>query len=87
MGGLRNAGSIGCWEGDHVSNGCWNSGGKRLTPSPCGPKACEWASLRVAAIEQRIAKWEVGSGERVKPRGAGISGRSGGGKGRLKKGV
>jgi hypothetical protein len=28
MEGLRNTRGIGCGEGDHVSNGCWNSGGK-----------------------------------------------------------
>jgi hypothetical protein len=28
MDGLGNAGSVGCGKGDHVSNGCWNSGGK-----------------------------------------------------------
>jgi hypothetical protein len=44
MGGLRNARSIGCWEGDHVSNGSWNSGGKEMTPSPGGPKPGGWDS-------------------------------------------
>lgn len=79
MDGLRNGRSIGCGEGDHVSNGRWNSGGKaddafamRLEARRVG------LSLRAATIQHRIARWEVGSGEGVKPRGAGISGRSGG---------
>jgi hypothetical protein len=44
MDGLRNARIIGCWEGDHVSNGCWNSGGKQMTSSPCGLKPGGWDS-------------------------------------------
>lgn len=44
MGGLRNAGSIGCGEGDHVSSRRWNSGGKQMMPSPCGPKSGGWDS-------------------------------------------
>jgi hypothetical protein len=44
MGGLRNARNIGCGEGDHVGNGCWNSGGKQMTPSTCGRKPDGWDS-------------------------------------------
>ena len=77
MDGLRNARSIGCWEGDHVSNGCWNSGGKADDAFAMRPEARRVGlSLRAATIQHRIAKWEVGSGERVKPRGAGTSGTS-----------
>ncbi|MGB2678541.1 MAG: hypothetical protein WAN12_15770 [Candidatus Acidiferrum sp.] len=75
-------------EGDHVSNGCWNSGGKADDAFAMRPEARRvglWS--RTATIQHRIAKWEVGSGERVKPAGAGISGRSGEGKERLKEAV
>ncbi|MGB7436638.1 MAG: hypothetical protein WBR26_24080 [Candidatus Acidiferrum sp.] len=58
MDGLRHAGSVGCEEGDHVSNGCWNSGGKADDAFAMRPEARRVElSLRAATIRHRVAKW------------------------------
>jgi hypothetical protein len=86
MDGLRNARSLSCWEQDHGSNGSSNGGGKAGDACAMRPETRRVGlSLRVAAIQHHIAKWQTGSQEAVKLLGAGISGRSGGGKERLKK--
>jgi hypothetical protein len=86
MDGLRNARSIGCGEQDHGSNGSSDGGGKTGEACAMRPEAMRVGlSLRVAAIQHRIAKWQTGSQEELKLLGAGISGRSDVGKERLKK--
>jgi hypothetical protein len=88
MDGLRNARSVGCWERDHKSNGSSNGGGKTGEACAMRPEAMRLGlSLRVAAIQHRIAKWQTGSQEAVKLLGAGIGAKERRGRKRMKKTV